>query len=46
MFGAHDQQLLLMLISHHYVMDDLYFADECFELVELEHLTHRIRVDS
>jgi hypothetical protein len=43
---AHDRQLLLMQILHHYVMDDLYFVGAYYEMGELAHLIHRIRVDS
>jgi hypothetical protein len=35
-----------MQILHHYVMDDLYFAGVYYEMGELAHLIHRIRVDS
>jgi hypothetical protein len=46
MFAVLDLLLLLMLISHHCVMGDLYYAGECYVMGELAHLIHRIRVDS
>jgi hypothetical protein len=46
MSGVHDRQLLLTLKLHHYVTDDLYFVGEYYEMGELAHLIHRIRVDS
>jgi hypothetical protein len=46
MSGVHDQRLLLTLKLHHYVTDDLYFVGVYYEMGELAHLIHRIRVDS